>query len=118
MLDPLADKLMLITVIVSLLVSGHISWAAAAAMFVRDLGMIAGGLYYHFRGKRTVPANWLGKLTTILFYVAIMLVFLRAAYAHIYLWAVIALSFAATIRYIILIRELNRPLPNTKHEHM
>lgn len=68
MLDPLADKLMLITVIVSLLLTDHISWWAAGAMFLRDIGMIAGGLFTHFRGKRTVPANWMGKLTTVMFY--------------------------------------------------
>ncbi|WP_424766630.1 CDP-alcohol phosphatidyltransferase family protein [Paenibacillus sp. sgz302251] len=110
MLDPLADKLMLITVILSLLISGHISWAAAAAMFLRDLGMITGVLYYHFQGKKTMSANWLGKLTTVLFYVAIMLIFFRAPYAHTYLWAVIALSFVSTIMYIVMFRALNKPV--------
>ncbi|MGM0884008.1 MAG: CDP-alcohol phosphatidyltransferase family protein [Bacillota bacterium] len=108
MLDPLADKLMLITVIVSLLISGHISWAAAAAMFLRDLGMIAGGLFYHFRGKKTVPANWMGKLTTVLFYAAIMLIFFEAPYAHSYLWAVIVFSFITSIMYIVMFKALNK----------
>ncbi|NIK79368.1 cardiolipin synthase [Paenibacillus castaneae] len=109
MLDPLADKLMLITVIVSLLVSQHISWAAAAAMFLRDLGMIAGGFYFHFRGKKTVPSNWMGKLTTVLFYLAIMLIFFEAPHAHLYLWAVIAFSFVTSIMYIVMFKALNKP---------
>ncbi|MGO4547506.1 CDP-alcohol phosphatidyltransferase family protein [Paenibacillus sp. 2TAB23] len=117
MLDPLADKLMLITVIVSLLISGHISWAAAAAMFLRDLGMIAGGMFFHFRGKKTVPANWMGKLTTVLFYAAIMLIFFEAPHAHSYLWAVIAFSFVTSIVYIAMFKSLNKPLAETPVGH-
>jgi Phosphatidylglycerophosphate synthase len=117
MLDPLADKLMLITVIVSLLVAGHISWAAAGAMFLRDLGMIAGGLMTHFRGKKTVPANWMGKLTTVLFYVAIMFIFFQVPFAHAYLWAVIAFSFATTFVYIASYKTLNRPTAQTPDGH-
>ncbi len=118
MLDPLADKLMLITVIGSLLISGHISWAAAAAMFLRDLGMIAGGLYFHFRGKKTVPANWMGKLTTVLFYVAIMLIFFEVPDAHSYLWAVIAFSFVTSIMYIAMFKALNKPAAKTPTGHL
>ncbi|WP_141506588.1 CDP-alcohol phosphatidyltransferase family protein [Paenibacillus luteus] len=118
MLDPLADKLMLITVIGSLLISGHISWAAAAAMFLRDLGMIAGGLYFHFRGKKTVPANWMGKLTTIMFYGAIMLIFFEVPNAHSYLWAVIAFSFFTSIVYIAMFKALNKPTAETPTGHL
>jgi cardiolipin synthase len=109
MLDPLADKLMLITVILSLLLADMISWAAAGAMFLRDLGMIAGGMFYHFRGKKTVPANWMGKLTTILFYSAIMFIFFDASFAKSYLWAVIAFSFITSFMYIALFKALNKP---------
>ena len=30
--------------------------------------MIIGSAFFHFRGKKTVPANWMGKLTTALYY--------------------------------------------------
>ncbi|MCU6708469.1 CDP-alcohol phosphatidyltransferase family protein [Paenibacillus sp. J5C_2022] len=107
MLDPLADKLMLITVIVSLLVAGHLSWMAAGAMFLRDLGMIAGGLTVHFRKKQAIPANWLGKLTTVLFYAVLMLIFFQSPIAHACLWFVIALSYVATLVYIASYRSMN-----------
>ena len=110
MLDPLADKLMLITVIVSLLVTGHISWWAAGAMFLRDMGMIAGGLFTHFRGKKNVPANWMGKLTTVLFYAAIMFIFFEAPFAQPYLWAVIAFSFVTSFVYLLSYRAINGKL--------
>ncbi|MDQ6420924.1 CDP-alcohol phosphatidyltransferase family protein [Paenibacillus sp. LHD-117] len=113
MLDPLADKLMLITVIVSLLVSGYISWWAAGAMFLRDLGMIAGGLVAHFRKKKNVPANWMGKLTTAMFYAAIMFIFFEAPFADTYLWIVIAFSFLTSFVYMASYRTLNTPQPKT-----
>lgn len=107
MLDPLADKLMLITVILSLLLAGHISWWAAGAMFLRDIGMIVGGLLTHFRGKKTVPANWMGKLTTVMFYAAIMFIFFELPFAHTYLWVVIAFSFVTSFVYLASYKALN-----------
>lgn len=108
MLDPLADKLMLITVILSLLITGHISWMAAAAMFFRDLSMIAAGMLLHFRGKQTLPANWMGKLTTVMFYAAIMFIFFEATFAHTYLWFVIIFSFLTLFVYISMYITLNK----------
>jgi len=113
MLDPLADKLMLITVIISLVLTGHISWYAAGAMFLRDLSMIAAGLRAHFRGKKTVPANWMGKLTTVLLYLAIMFIFFEASFAQTFLWVVIAFSFITMFVYMIMYKTLNRVASDT-----
>lgn len=108
MLDPLADKTMMITVIISLLVTGHIPWSAGAAIFIRDAGMIVGSAYFHFRGKRTVPANWMGKLTTMLYYLALCFIFFEASWARTYLWGVIVFSFVTSFIYIGLFMALNR----------
>ncbi|WP_274654247.1 CDP-alcohol phosphatidyltransferase family protein [Paenibacillus humicola] len=107
MLDPLADKTMMIAVILSLLITGHIPWSAGAAIFLRDLGMIAGSAFFHFRGKKTVPANWMGKLTTVLYYTAILFIFFEAPFAKAYLWGVIGFSFLTAIIYIFLFVALN-----------
>ncbi|WP_010499435.1 CDP-alcohol phosphatidyltransferase family protein [Paenibacillus elgii] len=113
MLDPLADKLMMITVILSLVFSQMISWQAAGAMFLRDAGMIVGSAIFHFRGKKTVPANAMGKLTTVMYYVAILLIVFELPYAHAYLWFVIAVSFITSIIYILQFKLLNkRGLPS------
>ena len=61
MLDPLADKLMMLAVFLSLLISQRISLWAALAIFARDLGMIFGSALFHFRGKKTVPAKSVGQ---------------------------------------------------------
>lgn len=99
MLDPLADKLMMITVIISFVLSGRVPWTAAAAIFFRDIGMIVCSAFFHFRGKKTVPANIMGKLTTVLFYIAILLVIFEIPLAIPYLWFVIIVSYITSILY-------------------
>jgi cardiolipin synthase len=108
MLDPLADKTMMIAVILSLVFSKMIPWEAAIAMFLRDAGMIIGSAFFHFRGKQTVPANVMGKLTTVLYYLAIMLVFFQFSYANTCLWIVIIISFVTSIIYIYQFAGLNK----------
>lgn len=107
MLDPLADKLMLITVIISFLVTGMIPWLAAVAFFVRDAGMIAGSFYFHMKGMKTVPANAMGKITTVMLYVAILMIVFSIPLAIPYLWFVIVFSFVTSVLYIYKFRRLN-----------
>jgi cardiolipin synthase len=108
MLDPLADKCMMIAVILSLLITDRIPWPAAVIFFIRDVGMILGSAFFHFRGKRTVPANAMGKLTTVMFYVAFLFIFFELPFAIPYLWFVIGFSFITSISYIVMFKSLNR----------
>jgi cardiolipin synthase len=110
MLDPLADKLMILAVFLSLLISGKISFGAAFAIFLRDLAMIICSAIFHFQGKKTVPANVLGKLTTILFYLALfLLMFSYPSYsvAQTFLWIVIVLSYITTLIYMLQLKTVN-----------
>lgn len=108
MLDPLADKLMMLTVFLSMLLTGRISIYAAVAIFIRDLGMIIGSAIFHFRGVRTVPANVLGKATTVLYYVAFVFLLFEWPYGQALLWGIIGFSFLTTFVYITQITWLNR----------
>ena len=108
MLDPLADKSMMIVVVISLLYSGFIPWYAAIAVFIRDIGMIIGSAVFHFRGKKTVPANTMGKITTVLYYLAILLIMFKVDYAIPYFLFVIVFSFITSAIYIVKIQSLNR----------
>jgi cardiolipin synthase len=113
MLDPLADKCMMIVVILSLLISGYIPWFAAIAFFIRDIGMIIGSAIYHFRGKKTVPANTMGKITTFLYYIAILLIVFEIDFAIPYFWFVIVFSFITSAIYIGKFKSLNSSGSNT-----
>lgn len=108
MLDPLADKLMMLSIVASLLIGGEIPWSAAATMAFREVGMIASSAYFYFRGRRTVPANIYGKFTTFVYYLAILLLFLDLRGGVEVLWCAIALSFVTTGIYLMQFRHLNR----------
>lgn len=108
MLDPLADKCMMLTVVISLLVTGRIPWLAAVVMLIRDAGMIVGSAFFHFRGKRTVPANTMGKVATVLYYLAFLFVFFDQELGITILWSAIGVSFLASFVYIFLFKSLNQ----------
>lgn len=107
MLDPLADKLMMLAVVGALLADGEIPWFAAGMMAFREVGMIAFGTFFHFRGKRTVPANSFGKLTTVIYYLAIVLLILDQPGGVIALWVAVGLSFVTSFVYFTSFKELN-----------
>ncbi|EGK10702.1 CDP-alcohol phosphatidyltransferase family protein [Kroppenstedtia eburnea] len=107
MLDPLADKMMMLAVFLSLLISQRISIPAAVAIFLRDLGMIVASAFFHFRGKLTVPANIMGKLTTVLYYVALFLLMFDHPIGTEFLWGVIIFSFVTSLVYLIQFNLLN-----------
>jgi cardiolipin synthase len=67
LLDPLADKVMMLSVIFAFVLDQRISWLAAGFFIFRDVGMIVTSAFFHFKGKTEVPAaNLLGKATTVL----------------------------------------------------
>ncbi len=107
MLDPLADKTMMLAVIITLLAAGMIPWQLALILLLRDVAMIVGSAVFHFRGQKMVPANWMGKLTTTLYYVVLMLVFFELPYAIPALWLVLLLSSGTSLYYIWKFRMLN-----------
>jgi cardiolipin synthase len=112
MLDPLADKSMMLAVIISLLVVSLIPWQAAVAIMFRDIGLISGSVLFHIIEKKHLPSNFMGKATTFLFYLAIMLLIWENAYAVTFLWFVIVFSFITAILYLIEISKF----ANKRHE--
>jgi cardiolipin synthase len=70
-------------------------------------------MYFHFTGKKPVPANGLGKLTTVLLYAAVLAIIFDWPYAVWYLWGVLVFAFFTTIMYVYSIRGSGR-LPQVK----
>jgi Phosphatidylglycerophosphate synthase len=107
MLDPLADKLMMLAVILALLIKSALPLAAFVAMAFRELGMIIGSAIFYFRGLKTVPANGVGKATTIIYYLAITLLLLEQPGGVPVLWGGIVLSFVASFIYFMKFKRIN-----------
>ncbi|MCH5585270.1 CDP-diacylglycerol--glycerol-3-phosphate 3-phosphatidyltransferase [Shimazuella sp. AN120528] len=108
LLDPLADKLMIIAVFLSLLITHKITLWAAFAVFLRDISMIIYSTLFHLKGKKTIPANIMGKLTTVLFYIALFTLLFSINGAQTFLWFVIGLSYLTSLIYFVLIRSANK----------
>jgi cardiolipin synthase len=62
-LDPIADRLALIAVAVTLVVAGVVAWWYLTALLVPDAILLAVSLYY-FRGHPDLPVSRVGKIRT------------------------------------------------------
>jgi cardiolipin synthase len=101
LLDPLADKVMMLSVIFAFVLDQRISWLAAGVFIFRDVGMIVTSAFFHFKGKIKVPAaNLLGKATTVFYYIVFLMIMFKWPYYKEGLWVVIAFSFITSLVYL------------------
>lgn len=108
LLDPLADKVLMMAVFVSLLLSGKISVGQTAVICFREVAMIFVTMIFHFRGKVTLQANLWGKATTVLFYMALVLLMFNISIASNFLWFVILFSYLTSAVYTFQVKKANR----------
>ncbi|WP_333887453.1 CDP-diacylglycerol--glycerol-3-phosphate 3-phosphatidyltransferase [Clostridium sp.] len=69
-IDPLADKLMLVTVLTCLVIKSYIPLWILIIIAVKELSMVAAGIILYNRNI-VIPSNEFGKITTIMFYISI-----------------------------------------------
>ena len=103
LMDPLADKLMLITALVCLTVSGRVPLWLMAAIIAKELLMVVGA-YVLLKHGVVVQAKFIGKLSTVVFMLAVIATFLNAYTApyDTYLqFLAFALSLAAMFWYLV-----------------
>jgi len=75
MLDPIADKLMLVVTFLLLTYTGYIPLWLAVVVISRDLIILSGATLYHvLYGAYEFAPTWLGKLSTALQFTLILLV--------------------------------------------
>lgn len=102
-LDPLADKLMQLTVLICLTLDGFIPLWLTLAILGLDLGMIIAGSYMYFREHSTViPSNNFGKSATILFALAmfISILFPDSLASFIFVISALSLKLLALSTYM------------------
>jgi cardiolipin synthase len=102
MLDPLADKLMVISVMLSLVIKGAVPVVILVILLLKEVLMIIGGaLMLHY--KVVVYAKSIGKVAQFVVVVGLILCFFRARFAapiHLYvLWVGIGLTLIALVFY-------------------
>lgn len=110
-LDPLADKLMQITVLVCFTDKKYLPLWVIAVIGIKEILMILGALFlYYFVDKTVIPANKYGKIATVSFYIAILSIAFKVNKLISYLLVSVAvvLTIIAFINYLIGFREINR----------
>lgn len=108
-LDPLADKLMTLTVIVCVTVDGIIPLWAVVVFFCKELVMGIGGLLMLRRTQDVIAANWLGKASTGVFFAvlaSLVLFPMPRAWATGLIAFALALTIAALVRYALAYRKI------------
>jgi cardiolipin synthase len=110
-LDPLTDKLLLVSTTLTLAYLGFLPWWLVMLVVLRDLVIVSGGYYYHYRVAKITsaqPTN-LSKWNTFLQILLIVLVMLGLAFPRwsgpwtdwlIYLVAIT--TVASGIQYVVI----------------
>jgi cardiolipin synthase (CMP-forming) len=99
-LDPLADKLMLITALVSVAISKDIPKWVIIVVASKELLMIVGAVSLLNMQNVVIPANIFGKLATVLSYIAIISVLFNLPFSMSILYVYVAATILAFVIYI------------------
>jgi len=100
--DPLADKLMLTTVLTCLVIDKYIPLWILIVVAAKEASMIIAGMIL-YKKNTVIPSNVFGKVSTFLFYVSIFtLAFINSIWGDILLYIAVASAIIAFINYFII----------------
>ncbi|WML36411.1 CDP-diacylglycerol--glycerol-3-phosphate 3-phosphatidyltransferase [Clostridium sp. OS1-26] len=100
-LDPLADKLMILTVLSCLVIKNYVSLWILIIISIKEVSMIFFGIILY--NKNTViPSNKFGKLTTILFYLSIFTLTINIKLGTYLIYLSVISALIAFVNYFIL----------------
>lgn len=100
-LDPLADKLMLLTVLFSLSYTKMIPLWIFIVIAAKELAMIVSGIFL-YKKDTVIPSNFFGKAATVLFYVAILVQAMDLNIGLYLLYIAVLSAFIALVNYVII----------------
>ncbi len=103
-MDPLADKLLLLSVIVCMYIVGDLPLAIILIVLGKELVMILGGIILYGKDRLVIPSNVVGKIGTVLFSIAVVLAFLKRYTAPFHtwcMWLAAAFSVFSLLQYAV-----------------
>ncbi|NJD04087.1 MAG: CDP-diacylglycerol--glycerol-3-phosphate 3-phosphatidyltransferase [Ruminiclostridium sp.] len=107
--DPLADKLMQITALIILsIVKELIPAELLAIVIAKEIFMGIGAILLLKQNNYVVSANWYGKLATIVFYFAIIMIIFKAPYPYssIFIYIAVLSTLFAFVMYVRTFRQI------------
>lgn len=99
LMDPLADKSMLLTVLICLYIEGTVPLWIILIIGLKELLMIGGAAFLYRNRNVVVQANFYGKLATVLFYFAITALTFDIPYAGFVLFIAVLSTILAFLQY-------------------
>lgn len=102
LMDPLADKLMLLMVLICLALDKVIHYWVIIIIALKELLMILGAIFLLKEREVVVQANVYGKLATFMFYLAVTALIFEFPYAKYLLLAALISTILALIQYAVL----------------
>jgi cardiolipin synthase len=105
-LDPVADKLIVLTAFTVLVLGHRIHLWLAVTLLIKELFLLSGGLYFWRRKNTVMSASWLGKGATVSLYLGILLTLLRVTGGPLVVETGVFISLLAGFDYLrkVLIR--------------
>lgn len=100
-LDPLADKLMLITVLTCFTIKGYIPMFIIIILLIKELSMIFTGIIL-YQQNIIIPANIFGKASTFLFYISILIVAFNKVIGTVFLCIALLSTLIAYVNYFFI----------------
>lgn len=99
--DPLADKLMQLAALFTFSLKDMIPKVIPWLVFCKELFMLISGIYL-IRKKFDMSSKWFGKLTSVILFIAIMLLFFNVPrqITDIIFWICVVMALFAALMYI------------------
>ena len=106
LMDPLADKLMSVSVMLSLVIAGIVPWPILAILLFKEAFMVLGGVAL-FRSDIVVYSHWIGKIAQLMVVLGLLASFfwewltqtLGFPLHLVLLWTGVGLTLCALIHY-------------------
>ncbi|MGH2905659.1 MAG: CDP-diacylglycerol--glycerol-3-phosphate 3-phosphatidyltransferase [Solirubrobacterales bacterium] len=111
-MDPIADKLLIVGTLVTLSYLDRLSWWATGLVLFREFAVT--GLRYLHRDDGVVSASQYGKVKTVLqsFVLLIVIVAQPSTAVDVLVWAMVAVTLATGVDYFVNIgKRIDEPLP-------
>jgi cardiolipin synthase len=112
LMDPLADKLMQLTVVFCLTYRGLVPLWAILIILIKECLMILGSVLL-YRREIVVGASWYGKVATVIFYLAIVLIImvdLSDIQRTVLIGAAVGATMFAFVRYSVNFKKIRFPI--------
>lgn len=106
--DPVADKLMQITALVLLTLKHGKYLPILIIVAIKEICMGLGSLFIYKKENFVVQANWYGKMATVIFYFAIIMIIFNVKYNEIFILLAVAATLFAFFMYALSLRKIRK----------